>query len=141
MLPFPCGSAIDGIPIDCGWTNEQSWKAFGYPLFSTYAIPFVVFLTISAAFLVRAIRDNLHHFSVIGSLAFSFPLFILPAFLLINVFSLPLLPIGLILAIIATAQMIIARQYIGNWVSVPYNWAWFIIFSDFIRQYLEWYGD
>ena len=130
-LPFGCD--------DC--TYEELWEGLGYPLFSRYAILFVVFLTFSATFLIRAIRQKFHYFSLMGSLSFSFPLFILPTFLLINVISLYCLPIGLIVAVIATVEMIITRKYIGNWVSLAYNWAWLVVFGEFMGRYLQSYGD
>jgi hypothetical protein len=129
--PFGCD--------DCAY--EELWEGLGYPLFSTYVIPFVVFLTISAAFFVRAFRNKFHYFSLMGSLAFSFPLFILPAFLLISVISLFCLPFGFIAAIIATVEMIITRKYLGNWVSLFYNGAWLVIFGKFMSRYLQLYGD
>lgn len=141
MLPFPCGSSMNGVSIGCGWTKQQAWETLGYPLFSTYAIPLVLFLAISAMFLVRSIRKNDRHFSTIGNLAISFPIFAFLGFFLLSVFSLIFLPVGLVLAITATINSGMTKNYKLDWVSLPCNLTWLVIFGLFIGQFLNSYGE
>ena len=140
-LPFPCGSSANGVSIDCGWTEQQAWETLGYPIFSTYAIPLVLFLTFSGIFFVRSIRKDVRHFSAIGNLAFSYPIFSFLGFFILSVFSLPCLPIGLVLAIIALINSGETKNYKWDWASLPYNLAWLVIFGLFIGQVLDSYGD
>lgn len=140
-LPFPCGSSINNIPIDCGWTEMQAWETLGHPLFSTYAIPLTLFLAISAIFLVRSIRKDVRHFSIIANLAFSFPIFAFLGFFFLSVFSLPCLPVGLVLSITAMINSEKAKSYKWSWISLPFNLAWLVIFGLFIGQFLNSYGD
>jgi hypothetical protein len=140
-LPFPCDSSVNGISIECGWTKEQAWEALGRPLFSTYVIPLVLFLAISSIFLVRSIRKEVRHFSTIANLAFSYPIFSFLGFFILSVFSLPCLPIGLVLAIIAAINSGKTKNYKMDWISLPFNLAWLVIFGLFISQFLDTYGD
>jgi len=140
-LPFPCGSSVNGMLIDCGWTEKQAWESLGYPLFSTYSIPLVMFLTVSSVFLLRSIRKDVYHFSTTGNLAFSFSIFSFIGFLLLNVFGLVLLPVGLVLAIIATINSKRTRSYRWDWVSLPFNLIWLVTFGSFVAQFLNSYGD
>lgn len=141
VLPFPCGSSVNDIPINCGWTEEQAWETLGSPLFSTYAVPFVLFLAISAIFFVRSIRKDVYGFSAIGNLALSFPIFGFLGFYLFSVFSLFFLPVGIALAIVATINSAITKNHKWDWVSLPFNMIWLVIFGLFICQFLNSYGD
>jgi len=140
-LPFPCGSSANSISINCGWTEKQAWDTLGYPLFSTYAIPLALFLAISGIFLIRSIRKNVDHFSSIGNMALSFPIFAFLGFFILSVFGLILLPIGLVLAILATIDSSTTKNYKWDWVSFPFNLAWLVIFGSFIGQFMNLYGD
>ena len=140
-LPYPCGSSINNIPIDCSWTEEQAWETLGYPLFSIYAIPLVLFLSISAVFLLRSIRQDVRHFSVFGNLALSYPIFSFLGFFLLSVFSQICLPGGLVFAILATIIFGTSKKNKWDWVSLPYNLIWLVVFGSFIDQFLNSYGD
>lgn len=140
-LPFPCGSSVNGVLTDCGWTEKQAWETLGYPLFSTYAIPLALFLAISGFFLIRSIRKNVHPFSIIGNLSLSFPIFAFLGFFLLSVFSLPFQPIGLALAILATINSGMSKNHKWDWVSLLFNLSWLVIFGLFIGQFLNSYGD
>ena len=140
-LPFPCGSSVNDVSIDCGWTEKQAWETLGYPLFSTYVIPLVLFLAISSVFLVRSLRKTVGHFSTMGKLALSFPIFAFLSFSLLSVFSLPCLPLGLALSIVATINSVKTKNYKWDWVSLPFNLTWLVIFGAFIGQFLNSYGD
>ena len=83
-LPYPCGAAINGELIPCGWTYEESWTQRGHSLFSSFSVPIVIILAVSAVFLIRAIRKDERYFSTLGNLAFAWPLISFP---LLNVFS------------------------------------------------------
>ena len=140
-LPFPCGSSVNGVLTDCGWTEKQAWETLGYHLFSTYAIPLALFLAIFGFFLIRSIRKNVHPFSIIGNLSLSFPIFAFLGFFLLSVFSLPFQPIGLALAILATISSGISKNHKWDWVSLLFNLSWLVIFGLFIAQFLNSYGD
>ena len=140
-LPFPCSSSVNGVLIDCGWTEKQAWETLGYPLFSTYAVPLALFLAFSGVFLLRSIRKNVRRFSTLGNLALSFPIFAILGFFLLSVFSLPFQPIGLALAILATINSGMSKKHKWDWVSLPFNMAWLVIFVLFITQFLNSYGD
>jgi hypothetical protein len=140
-LPYPCGSSGNGVPIDCGWTQQQAWETLGNPLFSVYAVPLVLFIATSGIFMIRSVRKDVHHFSMIGNLAFSFPIFAFLSFVFLSVFSLYCLPIGLALSILAMINSGKAKKYKWAWVSLPFNLAWLIIFGSFISQFLNSYGD
>jgi hypothetical protein len=136
-LPFPCtSSSVDYIS-----SEEYSWQFLGYPLFSTYALPLIFFLTISTIFLVRAIRRNDLHFSVIGNLALSWPIFSFLGFLLFNTFSLVFFPIGLALSIIAMMDSVMTKRLKWDWLSIPFNLAWLVVFGSFVGRFLSLYGD
>ena len=141
-LPFPCDSSINDLTLNCGWTEEQAWQTLGYPLFSTYAIPLVLLLAMSGVFLVRSIRRDVRQFSVMGNLALSWPIFSVLGFFFLSVFSLIFLPIGLVLAIIATINsQELEKRYKWDWVSLPFSLAWLVVFGMFIGKLLNLYGD
>ena len=140
-LPFPCGSSVNHVLIDCGWTEQQAWGALGYPLFSTYGIPFALFLGISCMFLIHSIRKNVRYFSTMGNLSLSFPIFAFVSFFLLSVFSLPFQPVGLVLAIIASINSGESKNHRWDWVSLPFNLLWLVVFGLFIAQFLNSYGD
>jgi hypothetical protein len=141
-LPFPCGSSVNDLTINCGWTAEQAWQTLGYPMFSTYAIPLVSLLAISSVFLVRSIRRDVRQFSVIGNLALSWPIFSFLGFFFLSVFSLIFLPIGFVLAILATINsQELDKRYKWDWVSLPFSLIWLVVFGMFIGKILNIYGD
>ncbi len=141
-LPFPCDSSINDLTLNCGWTEEQAWQTLGYPLFSTYAIPLVLLLAMSGVFLVRSIRRDVRQFSVMGNLALSWPIFSVLGFFFLSVFSLIFLPIGFVLAIIATINsQELEKGYKWDWFSLPFSLAWLVVFGMFIGKLLNLYGD
>jgi hypothetical protein len=140
-LPSPCGSAVNEVPIDCGWTAEQAWQSLGLPLYSTYLFPLVSLLAISAVFLVRSIRQDVLHFSVFGSLALAWPIIIFIAFFLLSVFSLYCFPVGLILAIIALIEFGETKENKWDWVAFPFSLIWLVVFGGFVGVFLSIYGD
>jgi hypothetical protein len=140
-LPFPCGSSVNGVSIGCGWTEQQAWETLGNPLFSTYAIPLGLLTAISSIFLIRSVRMDVHHFSIIGNLAFSFPIFAFLGFFFLSVFSLPCMPVGLALSIMAVIISGKAKSAKWDWISLPFNLVWLVIFGRFIGQFLNSYGD
>ena len=140
-LPYPCGSSVNGIPTDCYWTEQQAWETLGKSLFASYVIPLVLFVAISGIFLIRSVRKDVRHFSTIGNLAFSFPIIAILSFIILSVFSLYCLPIGLVLSIMAMIKSGKEKKYKWDWVSLPFNIAWLIVFGLLIGQFLNLYGD
>lgn len=137
-VPYSCGR---GILTNCGQTEQQLWETLGKPLFSTYAIPLVLFMAISGIFIIRCIRKDVRHFSTLGNLAFSFPIFAFLGFFLLSFVGLSCLPLGLLLSVLATIYSMQEKNYRWTWISLPFNLAWFLIFGSFIGRLLYLYGD
>jgi hypothetical protein len=140
-LPFPCGNSIVNIPSDCGWTRAQAWNTLGRPLFLTYAAPLSLSLALAVVFLIRSIKRDVLHFSIMGNFALSWPLFSFLGMHLLYVFGLCLLPIGLILSSLATIKSRDENRNNLDWISFPLSLAWIVISVLFFRALWSAYGD
>ena len=139
--PYPCGSSVNNIPIDCGWTEEQAWQTLGMPLFSKSVIPFVVCNTLAAVFLIRAIRRDAQGFSRLGRVALAWPLLSLPVIPVLFYSSACVSPIGFILGILATVTS--ARQRLNklDWISLLITFMSMVACQMFFGELLTIYGD
>jgi hypothetical protein len=142
-LPYPCGSEVGETLIDCGWTYTQSWEELGSKIFNIYAVPIIIFISASVIFLVRLTRKETSYFSALGNLSMAWPL---PSFLIMHfpILGLYCLPIGFILAIIATilsAESEEEKKYKLDWVTLPFNLLWLVVSSSYFSAFWNAYGD
>lgn len=135
--PYYC----QGVTIDSPCSDAYVWESMGSHLFSMYSIPITLFLVLSSIFIVRAIQRDVLHFSVLGNMSMSWPLFSLLGFITINVFSLCLFPTGLALSIIVMIHSSEEKRFKLDWISFPYNLAWLIVLVPFVNRFLALYGD
>src|SRR5689334_2800586 len=80
-----------------------TWQKIRDPLFSKYAVTFLLLNTLGAIFLVRTVRQDVGGFSRLGSVVLAWPLLSLlgiPVFFFVGTCVLPL---GFLLGIYATA--------------------------------------
>ena len=141
ILPFPCGGSVGNISIDCGWTREQAWNTLGRPLFETFAIPLTLSLALATVFLIRSIRHDVLHFSRMGNFALSWPLFSFLGLHYFYVFGLCILPIGLVVAILATIHSGEERNNKLDWISLLLCLVWIVICGLYFGGLWSAYGD
>ena len=141
LLPFPCGAAVNNIPIDCGWTEEQAWQTFGLPLVSKYVIPLVLFNALAGVFLVRVIRRDVRDFSLMGSSALAWSLLSILGIHFLFYFSVCVLPIGFALSIIATILSIEEKRDKLDWTSLPLSFVSMVVSGMYYAELLRLYGD
>ena len=140
-LPYPCGAAINGELIPCGWTYEGSWTERGHSLFSSFSVPIVVILAVSAVFLFRAIRKDERYFSTFGNLALAWPLISFPLLNLLSFFSLYCLPIGVAIAFIGGLKSLNTKRNFGDWIALVLSVAWLLLSLIYFDQWWNRYGD
>ena len=140
-LPYPCGAAINGEEIPCGWTYEESWTELGHSLFSSFSVPIVIILAMSAVFLLRAIRRDDRYFSTLGNLALAWPLISFPLLNLLSFFSLYCLPIGVGIAFIGGLKSLNTKRNLGDWIALALSVAWFLLGFIYFDQWWNRYGD
>ena len=141
ILPFPCGFAINNIPIDCGWTAEQSWQTLGQPLFSKFAIPLILFNVLAGIFLVRVIRRDVRDFSILGSLAIAWSLASMLGIHFLFYFGTCILPIGFVISIVATILCVEEKRDRLDWTSLPLSVASMIVSGMYYAELWHLYGD
>jgi hypothetical protein len=141
ILPFPCGSFANNIPLDCGWTKEQAWQALGLPLFSKYAMLLVLINALAGIFLVRVIRRDIRDFSPMSSLALAWPLLSTLGIHLLAYFGMCVLPVGFVLSLIATIISVEEKRYQLDWTSLPISFASMVISGMYFSELLSLYGD
>jgi hypothetical protein len=140
-LPYGCNDYINGERIPCGWTYEESWTKLGHSLFSSFSVPIVVILAMSAVFLVRAIRRDERYFSTLGNLALAWPLISFPLLSLISFFSLYCLPIGVGIALIAAIKSVDTKRNFGDWIALVLSLVWFLVGFIYFDRWWILYGD
>ncbi len=140
-LPYPCGAEINGEPIPCGWTYEQSWTVLGHSLFSSFSIPIVIILAMSAVFLWRAIRRDERYFSTLGNLALAWPLISFPLLNILSFFSLYCLPIGVGIAFIGGLKSINTQRNLRDWIALFLSIVWLVLSMIYFEQWWNRYGD
>lgn len=141
-LPDTCGPDIDYSYIGCDytWTPQLAWELRGRPLFLTYVIPYMLCLAISSIFLLRSIRRDVRQFSMIANLAFSFPaLAFISSFLFYSNVSWYFSVLGLVLAMFAALNSVRSQGRERDWLSLPFNLVWIVIFILFFFHYFSLY--
>jgi hypothetical protein len=136
-FPASCGPYRDDH--DC--SPQQIWDAFGKPLFLVYGLPFVLSGAISGVFLLRSIRRDVRQFSMIANLAFSIPMLAFIGLMFYSILTWCFLGLGPVLALLATVYSGKPNRHKWDWVSLPFNLIWIVIFVLFLFQYLSVYGD
>ena len=141
-LPETCGPDIDIAYIGCDytWTPQLAWELRGRPLFLTYVIPYVLCLTISGIFLLRSIRRDVRQFSMIANLAFSFPALGFIGLMFHNIVSCYFSLLGLVLAVFAALNSARFQGRERDWLSLPFNLVWIVIFIFFVFHYFSLYS-
>ena len=140
-LPYPCGTAINGELIPCGWTYGESWTQRGHSLFSTFSVPIVIILAMSAVFLLRAIRKDERYFSILGNLAVAWPLISFPLANLFSFYSGYCLPIGVGIALIAGLKSLNTKRNSADWIALLFSVAWLLFLLIYMDQWWNRYGD
>jgi hypothetical protein len=142
-LPLSCGPDISYSSINCDytWTPQLAWELRGRPLFLTYIIPYVLSLAISGIFLLRSIRRDVRQFSMIANLAFSFPALAFIGLLFHSIVSWYFSVLGVVLAILAAFNTVRSQDRERDWLSLPFNLVWIVIFQMFVFHYLRLYSD
>jgi hypothetical protein len=141
LLPFPCGSTINNVPVDCGWTQEQAWQTLGLPIFSRFIIPLVLVNALAAIFLIRAIRRDVRDFSVLGSLALAWPLISTLGIQFLFYLGFGILPIGFMLSIVATILSVEAKRDRLDWTSLPLSFISMVACGWYLSELISLYGD
>jgi hypothetical protein len=50
-------------------------------------------------------------------------------------------PVGLALSIIAMMDSVMTKRLKWDWLSIPFNLAWLVVFGSFVGRFLILYGD
>jgi len=84
-------------------------------LFSEWAIPIIIVLTLSSIFLVHGIQNqNIKYFSRLDHFVLAWPLVLFPSITILYTFSLFCFPIGLMLSLISIIDLFQSRKYLGS---------------------------
>jgi len=140
-LPYPCGAAINGEEIPCGWTYEESWTKLGSSLFSSFSVPIVIILAMSAVFLLRAVRRDERYFSTLGNLALAWPLISFPLLNVLSFFSLYCLLVGMGIALIGGLKSLNTKRNVRDWIALALSVAWVWLGIIYFDQWWNLYGD
>jgi hypothetical protein len=141
ILPYGCNDYIGDERIPCHWTYQESWTVLGRSLFSSFSIPIVLILAVSAVFLLRAIRRDEGYFSTLGNLALAWPLISFPLANLFSFFGFYCLTIGVGVALIGGLKSLITKRNSGDWIALLFSIAWLWLLLIYMAQWWNRYGD